>query len=260
MNRVARPLTLSLALLGLVGACQGRDPDVGKLPVVEPEPPARTLERRALFGTMPVDNRFQDPLITFSGSGWFAFGSGYSWPTSYRRIDHTSPTGTPILVLPGPENRGGVTALGQLKTARAPLHVEAWLGRDEGGGDDFSGVDVALVGLFASGAEDAVSLALDEGSRQVQGGVSWARFTADLEEGPVGWAYFMAGDTNEETLLLTGAVAVDLPAPPGALFAFADRRAPTARERDLAARARDRTQELALAPRPAPPRPPLLGR
>ncbi|MCC7070323.1 MAG: hypothetical protein IT383_03310 [Deltaproteobacteria bacterium] len=258
MNRLA----LIVSLLVIQGACKGRDADVGKVPVVEPEPPARTLERRALFGDLPVENRFQDPLITFSGSGWFAFGSGYSWPTSYRRVDQSSPTGTPTLVLPGPENRNGVTALGQLKTARAPLHVESWLGREEGGGDDFSDVDVAVVGLFASGQEDAVSLAIDEASRQVKSGVSWVRFTADLEEGPVGWAYFMAGDNNNETLLLTGAVAVDVPAQAGALLRFAPRRASTERERELAARARERTQELALAPRarPTPPQHPAFGR
>lgn len=258
MNRIALSLLPVLAVI----ACTGRDPDVARVPVVEPEPPARTLERRALFGAMPIENRFQDPLITFSGTGWFAFGEGYQWPTSYRRVDQSSPTGTPILVLPGPENRGGITALGQLKTARTPLHLEAWLGREEGGGEDFSGVDVSLVGLFASGQEDAVSLALDEGSRQVKGGVSWARFTADLEEGPVGWAYFMAGDGNEETLLLTGALAVDVPAQAGAAFVFSQRRAPSARERELAAEARERTQQLALAPRPrpSPPHHPALGR
>jgi len=255
VNRIA------LITVLVVVSCKGRDPDVGKVPVVEPEPPARTLARRALFGAMPVENRFQDPLITFSGTGWFAFGSGYSWPTSYRRVDQSSPTGTPILVLPGPENRGGVTALGQLKTARTPLHVEAWLGREEGGGDDFSGVEGALVGLFADGGERAVSLAVDEASRQVLGGVSWARFAADLEEGPVGWAYFMAGDGNEETLLLTGAVAVDLPAQAGGAFGFRPLRAPTERERELAAAARERSQELALAPRPRPsPRHPAFGR
>ncbi|MBI1944109.1 MAG: hypothetical protein HYS27_00350 [Deltaproteobacteria bacterium] len=258
MNRLA----LSLSLLIVVCACRGRDPDVGKLPVVEPKPPARTLTRRALFGAMPVENRFQDPLITFSGTGWFAFGSGYSWPTSYRRVDQSSPTGTPVLVLPGPENNGGVTALGQLKTARTPLHLETWLGREEGGGDDFSGVDVSLVGLFADGEERAVSLTIDESSRQVLGGVAWARFTADLDEGPVGWAYFMAGDGNEETLLLTGAVAVDLPAQAGAAFGFSKPRAPSARERELAAAARERSQQLALAPRPRPSRPkhPAAGR
>ena len=74
--------------------------------------------------------------------------------------------------------------------------------------------------------------------------------------------YFLAGDGNEETVLLTGAVAVDLPAQVGGAFGFRPLRAPTARERELAAGARERSQEVVHAPRPrpSPPKHPALGR
>lgn len=250
-------IVVGLALTG----CEGRDPLVSvknaEAVIVPPAPPTppevRTLGTRRLFGTMPVANRLQDPLMTFTGTGWFAFANSNDRYAVVARQVGASPTQTPFVKMVGADNPTGATLLGQLKTATTALHVEVWLGRD-GDAASFDSVDLLLAGLFVAG-ENAVPLALDDASRTVIEGRTWARFTADLDEGPVGWAYLMAGDNdNDATLYVGGPVAVDLDVGAGAAIVSSSKRALTTRERRLITALQEKTRTLASPPstRPAP--------
>jgi hypothetical protein len=255
-----KKIIVILSLISAVSACQGRDPLIGQNdPTVEPPPPPppppepRTLERRRLFGDMPLDNRFQDPLITFTGTGWFGFSNNFnSYPNMVRRIDE-SPSKSPILSLPIEGNASGATILGQLKTATTPLHVEVWIGREAESGEDPSTAQVGLVGLFVGEGEQTVPLVADESSRTTINGAAWVRFTADLDEGPVGWSFLVAGDNEAgKALLLSGPVAVDLPANAGSAIVSSSKRAVNARERAMVDAAREKTRQLSNAKKDAP--------
>lgn len=263
---LAPPLVLA-ACLGLLGGCPGRDAGIAALnegvdggpTPVDPVAEGRTLGRRALFGSLPVDNRFEDPLMTLSGTGWFAMANDFrSYPTVFRRVA-PSPTQTPWLEVPGEENRerGGASVYGQLKADPVPLHVEVWLGRP-GNDARLGAVRVLLTGLFVGSGEAGVDLAPDDSDegRVLLDDTTWFRFRADLEEGPVGWAGLFIGDESEEprTLFVGGAAAVDLEPLPGAALRSAPKRALSDDERRLIDAVRDKTRTLAppRAPRPAP--------
>ena len=264
------PPSLRMRVLGLVASaalcsvgCEGRDPLVTlrnqEAVIVPPPPPppppvpeVRTLGTRRLFGTMPIDNRFQDPLMTFSGTGWFAFANANVYPTVVRQVG-ASPTQTPFVKMAGADNPSGVTLLGQLKTTTTALHTEVWLGRD-GDAAGFESVEVSLAGLFVSG-EQIVALQQDEASHTVIEGRTWSRFTADLSEGPVGWAYLMATDTDAAaTLYFGGPTAVDLDVGAGAAIVSSSKRALTANEKRLIAMVQEKTRTLAppASARPTP--------
>lgn len=257
---MTRTLRLTLALLVSVGAaltgCRGRDPHAND-PVTpqegegEPEPTVRTLERGGrLFGTMPLDNRFQDPLLTFTGAGWYTYANDYRSYGNVVREVAQSPTGTPYLLARKDDNPRGVTILGQLKTSRAPLHVEMWAGA-EGGNGDFGDFELQFAGLFADGSEKILALQGDESSRVVLGDRTWQRFSVDVEEGPIGWSMVLA--TAPASFALGGPVAVELPAMPNAALVGAAGRPLNDHERLLVQAVRERTRTLALprAPQPA---------
>lgn len=250
-----------LAIVVLSLGCEGRDPLVTlrneEAIIVPPPPPpppeVRTMGERRLFGTMPVANRFQDPLMTFTGTGWFAFANSNDRYPNIARLVGPSPTQTPFVKISGEDNPTGATLLGQLKTATTSLHAEVWLGRD-GDAASFESVEVALAGLFVGG-EGSVVFQQDDASRTVIDGRTWTRFTADLDEGPVGWAYLIAGDTDtENTLYIGGPAAVDLDLGAGAALVSSPKRAMTAREKQLVTLVQEKTRTLAgpTTTRPAP--------
>lgn len=254
MNRLNRTLTLSLSLvvatLGTT-ACEGRDPLIAQrnedavIPPPPPPPPpeVRTLSSKRLFGTLPIENRFEDPLLTFSASGWFGFANDFnSYPVMVRQVA-ASPTQTPFLRIGAAENPAGVTVIGQVKTATTPLHVEVWIGRD-GDGASFDTMDISLAGLFVQGGEGAVPLAADEASRVDVEGRTWMKFTADLDSGPLGWSWLLASDTDaSNTFYVGGPAAVDLDVTtPGAALRLASKRAITEREQRMIAEVQEKTR------------------
>lgn len=245
------PLVVVMVALGALSACRGRDPHVGELPPPEEPPPppsVRTLGHSAsLFGAMPVENRFQDPLLTFTGAGWYTYANDYRSYGTVVRVVGPSPTGTPYLLAREGDNPQGVTVLGQLKTSQAPLHVEAWLAV-EGEGADFAGFDVQLAGLYADGAEGVVALLPDASSLVVRDGLTWQRFSVDVDAGPIGWAMVLA--TAPVTFAFGGPVAVDLPPLANAARVGAARRPLGERERLLVEAVRERSRTLALPPAP----------
>lgn len=248
-----RTLRLTLALLvgltAVLTACRGRDPHANDPATPqegegEPEPTVRTLVSCGrLFGTMPIDNRFQDPLLTFTGAGWYTYANDYRSYGNVVREVGPSPTGTAYLLARAEDNARGVTILGQLKTSRAPLHVEMWAGA-EGDEGDFGGFELQFAGLFADGAERILSLQGDESSRIVLGGRTWQRFSVEVAEGPVGWSMVLA--TAPASFALGGPVAVELPAMPNAALVGAAQRPLTDHERLLVQAVRERTRTLAL--------------
>ena len=252
----------ALALVVSTVACEGRDPLIQQKnddAIIEPPPPppppeVRTLSSKRLFGTMPIENRFLDPLITFSGSGWFGFANDFnSYPVMVRQVG-ASPTQTPFLRIAAEENPAGATVIGQVKTATTPLHVELWVGRD-GDGASFDTMDISLAGLFVQGGEAAVPLVADEASRSDVNGRTWMKFTAQLDSGPVGWSWLLASDTNtSNTFYVGGPVAVDLDAAtPGTALRLASKRAITASEQRMNAEVQEKTRTFASTPdaRPA---------
>lgn len=242
------PVLSLCALTAASSACQGRDPHAGDRAPIDEEPPpsstVRTLARGApLFGTMPVDNRFQDPLLTFTGAGWYTYSNDYRSYGNVVRVVGDSPTKTPFLLAREEDNRQGVTVLGQLKTSQAPLHVEAWLGA-EGEDGDFEGFDVQLAGLFADGSEGVVALQGDDSTRLVIDGRTWQRFSVEVESGPIGWAMVLA--TALSTFAFGGPVGVALPAMPSAALIGAKKRPLNERERLLIEAVRERTRTLSV--------------
>ncbi len=255
---------LACALLGatVVTGCQGRDPLVARnddATVTPPPPPhVRALQHKKLFGTMPVDNRFQDPLVTFTGTGWYGFSNDFRSYGDIERVVAPSPTQTPFLLMSKSGNPQGATVIGQLKSSTKPLHVEVWLGR-AGEDGNFDHADAEFAGLFVEGGEQTVPLAADESSRTVIDGRTWERFTADLAEGAVGWAALLVTDNapsadTRESLFVGGPVAVDVPGDAGAALVSSPKRALTVHERALLDALRERTRTLAApkAPRPSP--------
>ncbi|OGQ22634.1 MAG: hypothetical protein A2138_12635 [Deltaproteobacteria bacterium RBG_16_71_12] len=233
--------------------CPGRDPLVTQRnadaviedPPPPPPPTVRQLTTRPLFGTLPVENRFLDPLLTFTASGWFAFSDAFNDAPIVHRVVASSPTSTPFLKIDPAENDHAVL-LGQLKSARSALHIELWLGRD-GDASSFDSVEVSVAGLFAGTGESTTQLraigdVLELGAR------SWQRFAVDLAEGPIGWSYLMAGDTaSEEVLYIGGPAAIDLEGAPSALLGSAAptlHRPLTTRERAMIAAVQERTRSL----------------
>lgn len=249
-------------------ACEGRDPLVTQrnaAAVIEPPPPppppqVRQLGTKRLFGTMPVENRFLDPLLTFSGSGWFGFANDFnSYPMMVRQVSATaSPTQTPFLAVPAAENPSGATVIGQVKTATTPLHIELWVGRDgngdgngNGNGASFDTMDISLAGLFVTGGEQAVPLVADESTRRDVEGRTWMKFTADLDQGPLGWSWLLATDASaNSSFYVGGAVATDLDLaanPNTALRMTTTKRALTASQKRMIAEVQEKTRNLDVA-------------
>lgn len=248
--------TCAPVIVALPG-CQGRDPAAVKEAnediIIEPPPPppppeVRTLGSRRLFGTMPIENRFEDPLMTFSGSGWFGFSNDFqSYPAMVRQVG-ASATQTPYLRIAAEDNPAGATVIGQVKTASTPLHVEVWIGRD-GDGASFSSLEVSLLGLFADGNENALVLEEDPESHVDVEGRTWAKFAADIDSGPLGWSWLLASDTDaSQTFYVGGPVAVDLGdgdgVNPGAALRLASKRAITERESRMLREVQERTRNL----------------
>jgi hypothetical protein len=268
-RHIALPLfaaSLAAALTAALAGCPGRDPSAFRSgdedPVepgpIEPGPDLRTASARPLFGTMPVENRILDPLMTMTGSGWFGFANDFrSYPTIDRRVA-ASPTGTPFFEVRGEANRAGATLLGQVKVARIPLHLEVWIGRS-GEEAELGFVHVALAGLFADEGERAVDLEPDPASRVVIDGNAWVRFRADLDEGPVGWAYLMAADASRTpvTVLIGGAVAIERDPQANAALVPPVKRSLRQSEARLVEAVREKTRQLAAPRAPVPP--PLPG-
>jgi hypothetical protein len=254
------PLALALPLVISTVACEGRDPLVSQRnrdAVIEPPPPpppppppeVRTLGTKRLFGTMPAANRFEDPLMTGSGFGsWFGYANDFSdYAISARQVRVTaSPTQTPFFRVGAEENPRGATILAQLKTASTPLHIEVWIGRD-GDGASFNTMGIALVGLFPNGEEVATELAADESTRVDIEGRTWIKFSADLNNGPLGFSMFLISDNEAgNTFYIGGPVAADLDVgAPNTALRFASSRAVTEFEARVVAAARDTTRHLA---------------
>lgn len=263
MNKHALVISLLLAAVATLGACQGRDPLISQLnedAVIEPPPPPpppeiRTLGERRLFGTLPIENRFEDPLLTFTGTGWFAYSDSFNeYPTIKRQVG-ASPTQTPFVKIVGPETPSGTVLLGQVKTTTAPMHLEMWVGRD-GDGASFDSVDVVLAGVFAGQGEGGVEFVADESTRTSVEGRTWVKFTADVDSGPVGWSYVIAGDSvRENTVYFGGAAAVALDANANTALHALPKRALTAKERALVEATQERTRTLAAPRRDTRPSP-----
>lgn len=260
-SSAALALALVIVTLGAGSACEGRDPLVAQRnddAVIEPPPPppppaVRTLGTTRLFGTLPIENRFEDPLLTFSGSGWFGFSNDFnSYPVMVRQVG-ASPTQTPFLRVAAEDNPAGATVIGQVKTATTPLHVELWVGRD-GDGASFETMDVSLAGLFVQGGEAAVQLVADEASRVDVKGRTWMKFTADIDSGPVGWSWLLASDTEAgNTFYVGGPAAVDLDVvTPGAALRLASKRTITASEKRMIGEVQEKTRTFAAKPAARP--------
>lgn len=248
------PVLALAVVVTTLTACEGRDPLISQrnedaviVPPPPPPPPeVRTLASKRLFGTLPIENRFEDPLLTFSGSGWFGFANDFnSYPVMVRQVG-SSPTQTPFLRIAAEDNPSGATIIGQVKTATTPLHVELWVGRD-GDGASFETMDVSLAGLFVQGGEGAIPLEADEASRVDVKGRTWIKFSADVDSGPVGWSWLLASDTDaSNTFYVGGPAAVDLDVTtPGAALRLSSKRAITASEKRMIAEVQEKTRTFA---------------
>jgi hypothetical protein len=263
--RVMNRLMISVVVVVAAAACAGRDPDIGvyveptdggTLP--NPDNAPRQLVTKKLFGTMPVENRVEDPLMTMTGSSWSAYPNNFrAYPTVYRRAA-PSPTGTPYFDVPGAEddsNRAaaGAIVIGQVKVSRGPLHAEIWIGRP-GVDVDIGAVGASLTGLFVDGSESSVDLTLDESAKVVVDNKTWVRLSADLDEGPVGWAAIIAGDASDtpRQAFVGGAVVVDLPPNPNAVVVPGKKRAWSERERAWMNALREKNQRFTPPPAPRP--------
>jgi len=263
-------LALTLGVVGTLAttvACEGRDPLISQQnedAIIEPPPPppppeVRTLGTKKLFGTLPIENRFEDPLMTFSGTGWFGFANDFqSYPAMVRQVG-PSATQTPFMRIAAAENPSGTTLIGQVKTATTPLHVEVWIGRD-GDGASFDTMDISLAGLFVEGGENAVPLAPDEASRLDVEGRTWVKFTADVDSGPLGWSWLLVSDADTaQTFYVGGAAAVDLDAASAnTALRLSSKRAVTAREKRMIAEVQERTRTLGTNPNKRDLRPAAL--
>jgi hypothetical protein len=258
---IMRALTLLTTgcLVAGLAACPGRDPSIAKKnddAISEGEgeggegegEPVRTLGVLPLFGTLPVDNRFMDPLFTTGSNAWFSFGEDFQAASFYLN-DEETPTRTRAIELAGPRDQPtGVYMLTLYKSAAGPQTVSVWLGR-AGAETDFSDVEIAVSGMFSDGSESGVNLEPDDATVRVIGQISWVQFSATLEDGPIGWASLQVFNEGQP-LRLAGPLAVDgTAAGAGSLVRFGQRRPLTDAQRRMSAALADKMREQLMKPR-----------
>jgi hypothetical protein len=261
IHKIHTSLSLSLVLsLFAVSACEGRDPAISTMNEKaftggegegEGEGEAvRQIVQRDLFGTLPVENRFIDPLFTLSGNGWFAVSANFQEYASVYLRPVQTPTQTRALEIAGSsENPSGTALIGSYKSSRARQTVAVWVGRDASlpALDD---VTASIIGLFVDGGEQSVDLTPDTASEQRIGDTIWTQLSATLEEGPIGWGTFYLESQADDAILVAGALAVDAaPSGSNALVRVARTRALDTQEtialQVLKDRMRDRLQQPA---------------
>ena len=233
-----------------IASIDASDGDDGKGEEKKDPPRIRQLGRKALLGDTPIDNRIVDPLLTFTTSAMFAFvNDGSAYPETSRRIDGRSPTRTPYVQM-DPREGPGTSLFLTAKTATTPEVASVWLGRESGNFDD---VDSTFFGVFLAGASEGGEPLLPvAGSKQEKDGITWVRFEARLNAGPIGFGQLMVSATESDSLFITAPAVVDDKTPQ-----FSARiphlRPATAQERMLLAMAN--SHRLGMAPHKAPPSP-----
>lgn len=254
-------LTSLVALPLVVIGCGGRDPELSRknddalVAIGEGEGEGegvRQLVPQALFGDLPVENRFLEPLFTLAGSGWFAYTADFSKHAVFYTRAVPTPSKTRALELAGTDrNRSGSLLLGQYKSGRGPQLVSVWVGHDAAL-TELEAVSISVFGTFVGSGEQSVDLAPDAASAVTIGTTRWVQFSVALDDGPLGWATLMVQSLGASAVLVAGPLAESVDASPAqALVRRAPLRASTATE-DVARRVlRDRMlEELRPAARP----------
>jgi hypothetical protein len=199
----------------------------------------RHLVKQSLFGTMPIENRVQDPLMTFTATGWLAFADDGSAATVLHVVDE-SPTHTPFLSLPAAQNLAGASIVGEVKTEQTPLHVEVWLGCDDAHCDP-AAPGASFIGVVAGGGETSTDLTAGPSTHIRINGRTWEKLSAEIPSGGLGWSFLLS-----RAPYLCGAVVVDVPANANADLASTPSRVVNDHERAMLRAVRDRTmQQLA---------------
>jgi hypothetical protein len=208
----AKRFLLLAVTLSLMGGCSrppGQLDDAGvSLPDAAPDGgPLRRLVPKRLFGSAPVENRVMDPNFgLIDASAWNPWNF-YTGEQSVCTLTHQlTPLGQPALRLERAEDQSKATLLGMVKGTAGPFEVSVWLGRRENDPNDDH--RARLLGLFMSltGAVD-----LEEGyppDRVTLDGVTWTRYVATGDEGPVAWATFRVENGSRDPLWISSPVLV----------------------------------------------------
>jgi hypothetical protein len=246
-----------VTVLWSLASCQGRDPAISLMNEEalggegEGEGEVRQLDTQAMFGTLPLENRFMDPLLSFADSyfAWMAIAIGFPAPAHlYARVIET-PTRTGALELSGRLlNPNGVFLIGQYKSARAPHTVSVWIGRARSS-DALDDVRASVLGLYMDGREAGVDLAFEPDTEQRFGDRIWTRMSVTLDEGPIGWGSLFIESLRDDATFVAGPLALDVePGPADARARVAVRRALDLRERTALQIVHERSRDLMSRP------------
>lgn len=202
-----------------------KDMPTEDMPVVDmPKPVVRKLITHQVFGDMPLDNRFKDPMFTALGRSydWLVRdprSNQFSWLTHYRKEIWDSPTKMPVLKVPK-DDGNRVEVFGTFHLSRSAAEVSVWLGQQRGSvlnGDDawpvvtVYGFDVSNIGNFQGS-----TLEYKEGTEVKYGEITWRQYRAVISN-HVGYAYLSILDTSISPLYVQSPTAATMKISPQAL-------------------------------------------
>jgi hypothetical protein len=187
---------------GDAGSEEDAAPDAGPPDVGPPDtgavdlgPPARSLVRRPIFGSLPVANLVMNPLfdtqsalrpVRFDGS------------TPARLVTHESPTGTPVARLDG-----GEPMVLFVQGSSGPVEASIWIGRRPQDGPPAA--RVALTGLGEQDFQVGAELSGAPETDRAIGDVTWRRFSGVIEARLLGNGFLLV-DPPEGTTFAAGPV------------------------------------------------------
>lgn len=185
-------------------------------PDVIPAPdPLRRLQTRRMFGEAPVLNRVFDPeWKVVDGLIWSPFNPFSYDVAQYTRLHLRTPLGQPALRLEPPAGAVSGQIAGLAKGASGPMQVSVWFGRFEG--NNVVSVSAAVYGLFED-SSGAVVLEPDPFQDPVVlDGITWVRYVAYMDNGPVAWMQLRLSNDNVAPAFISSPVVVRAPLQPPA--------------------------------------------
>jgi hypothetical protein len=175
-----------------------------------PPGPARTFVDRRMFGDLPVDNLVFDPVFDLTTYNWYAFSSDF---TRYLPLEKhflaRSPARQPSIRVRKDSGIRGAIVLGSAASAQGMLEVSVWVGRAAEDESTTATAAAAIINIGPSGAETAIDLVSDAGSRVELDGVVWVRQTGIVSDA-LGVLAFLVGDEEREPFWMTAPVVVPM--------------------------------------------------
>lgn len=186
-----------------------------------PKKRVRKLIRRSLFGQMPLNNRFKDPL--FNGLGRFDWlirnprSTQFEWKTHYRKEIWESPTKMPILHVPK-TGTNQIEVFGTFHLSRQAAQVSVWVGRVDALAGESSWPKVSIYGLDVTNVGNFQGVDLDpaDQSEEKMGNITWRQYKGVVSNF-AGYAYLSILDNSPSALYVQSPIAYTLDISPQGL-------------------------------------------